>query len=223
MKVLLVEDSPRLQRSISTGLKSRGYSVDQAFDGQEALNFSETYAYDVIILDLMLPKVDGLSILRMLRQRKDNTSVLILSAMDQTEDRILGLDLGADDYLVKPFAFDELVSRIRALIRRSVCTRVPSIEVGELTIDTVSREAAYCGQVLPLTPSEFALLECLAQYRGIVFSHQQLIDRLHESGTEVTKNAVEVHICTIRKKLASYGCQGVIKTRRGFGYLIEKS
>lgn len=223
MKILLVEDSQRLQRSISTGLRTTGHAVDQACDGRQALDFAEIYAYDVIILDLMLPKIDGLTVLKELRRQKNRTGVLILSAMDQTEDRIRGLDLGADDYLVKPFSFDELVSRIRALSRRRFDSKNPDIEIGALHIDTVSREASCCGRSLGLTPSEFALLEYLAWRRGQVFSHQQLVDRLYEAAADVTKNAVEAHISALRKKLKASGAPPLIKTRRGFGYLIEKA
>jgi len=221
LKVLLVEDSLRLQRSISAGLRATGYAVDQAYDGQQALDFVDSYEYDVIVLDLMLPKVDGLAVLTILRRKKNAVSVLILSARDQTEDRIKGLDLGADDYLVKPFSFDELVSRIRALSRRHSDSKSPCLEIGALLIDTLLHEVSYSGDALRLTPSEFALLEYLARWRGRVFSHQQLMDRLYEACADVTKNALEAHISTLRKKLQASGAPPLIKTRRGFGYLIE--
>ena len=221
MKVLLVEDSLRLQRSISAGLRATGYAVDQAYDGQQALDFVDSYEYDVIVLDLMLPKVDGLAVLTILRRKKNAVSVLILSARDQTEDRIKGLDLGADDYLVKPFSFDELVSRIRALSRRHSDSKSPGLEIGALHIDTLLHEVSYSGDALRLTPSEFALLEYLARWRGQVFSHQQLLDRLYEACADVTKNALEAHISALRKKLQASGAPPLIKTRRGFGYLIE--
>jgi len=222
VKILLVEDSQRLQRSISTGLLIKGFAVDQAYDGQQALNFIETYEYDVIILDLMLPKVDGLTVLSTLRQSNHNTHVIILSAKDQTKDRIRGLDLGADDYMVKPFSFDELVSRIHALFRRQLDGKNPEIHIGSTRIDTLSREAQCSGHVLHLTPSEYNILEYLARRRGQVFSHHQLIDRLYDATANITKNAVEAHISALRKKLNAAGAPALIKTRRGFGYFIEQ-
>jgi DNA-binding response OmpR family regulator len=173
------------------------------------------------VLDLMLPNFDGLTVLSTLRRSNNGSCVLILSAKDQTEDRIRGLDVGADDYLIKPFSFDELLSRIRALFRRRADASSPNIEIDALRIDTVAREAHCNGRTLPWTPSEFVLLEYLARYRGRVFSHQQLIDQLYEAAADISKNAVEAHISSIRKKLKDAGAPSVIKTRRGFGYLIE--
>lgn len=221
MKILLVEDSQRLQRSISTGLRTVGHAVDQAFDGQQALEYAHQYGYDVIVLDLMLPKLEGLTVLSTLRRERNSACVLILSAKDQTEDRIRGLDLGADDYLVKPFSFDELLSRIRALFRRRANGSSPNIEIDPLRIDTLARRLYCNGWTLSLTPTEFVLIEYLARYRGRVFSHQQLIDQVYEAAAEVSKNAVEAHISSIRKKLKDAGAPPMIKTRRGFGYLIE--
>ncbi len=222
MKVLLVEDSQRLQRSISAGLRAVGHAVDQAFDGRQALEFAGTYEYDVIILDLMLPKVDGLTVLSTLRQRRNRSYVLILSARDQTEDRIQGLDHGADDYLVKPFSFDELVSRLRALSRRRTDVHTPVIDLPPLHIDSVTCQATCAGENLSLTPTEFSLLEYLARRRGQVITHQQLIDQLRDATAGITRNAIEVHISSLRKKLKQSGAPPLIRTRRGFGYLIEK-
>jgi len=223
LKVLLVEDSPRLQRSISAGLRAIGHVVDQAFDGREALNFAESYEYEVVILDLQLPEVDGLTVLRTLRQQKCSARVLILSARDQTEDRIRGLDLGADDYLVKPFAFDELVSRIRALSRRQFDYQNDEVEIGSLRIDTAARQASVSGDVIALTPTEFSLLAYLARRRGQAISHQQLINQLYDASADITKNAIEAHISSLRRKLGAAGASSVINTRRGFGYVIERS
>ncbi len=221
MKLLLVEDSERLQRSISAGLRRFGYAVDQAEDGQRALAFAESNLYDVIILDLMLPQMDGLTVLATLRKQRNSANVLILSARDQVEDRIRGLDLGADDYLVKPFSFDELVARIRALVRRHSSDRIPTIGIGPLHIDTLRREVRCDDEPLPLTPSEFSLLKYLVQRRGQVFSHDQLIDRLYDSVASVSKNAIEVHISQLRKKLKAAGAPALIKTKRGFGYYVD--
>jgi two-component system copper resistance phosphate regulon response regulator CusR len=234
MKLLLVEDSERLQRSLSIGLKKHGFALDQAFDGEQALAYTAVNEYDAIILDLILPKIDGLRVLSTLRaegkglrvlstlraEGKD-CHVLILSANDQTEDRVRGLDLGADDYLVKPFAFDELVSRLHALDRRRSGVKNPLIEFEGVKIDSVARQIFFDDQLISLTPHEYRLIEFLARRKGRVFSHDQLIDQLYDAGSYVTRNAVEAHICSLRKRLKSVGAPNLIKTRRGFGYLIE--
>ena len=152
MKLLLVEDSERLQRSLSTGLKKHGFTVDQAFDGKQALSYTAVNQYDVIVLDLMLPKIDGLTVLSTLRSEGKDCHVLILSANDQTEDRVCGLDLGADDYLVKPFAFNELVSRLHALDRRRSGIKNPVIEIEGIKVDSVTRQVFFDDQPVALTP-----------------------------------------------------------------------
>jgi len=221
MKVLLVEDSERLQRSLATGLQKHGFTVDQAFDGAEALGYIAVNRYQAIILDLMMPKVDGLSVLAKLRADGNDCHVLILSANDQTEDRVRGLDLGADDYLVKPFAFDELVSRLRALDRRRTGVKSPTLEIDGVTIDSVARQVSFAGTPIALTPHEYRILEFLARRRGRVFSHDQLIDQIYEANSYVTRNAVEAHISALRKQLQRCGAPILVKTRRGFGYLVE--
>ncbi|PVV26087.1 MAG: hypothetical protein B6D79_07360, partial [gamma proteobacterium symbiont of Ctena orbiculata] len=169
MKLLLVEDSVRLQRSLTSGLKQQGFTVDQAFDGEKALYFLKLNIYDVIILDLILPKVDGLTVLATLRNDHVDSHVLILSANDQTEDRIRGLDLGADDYMVKPFSFDELVSRLRALNRRRTGVKNPVLEAEGVQIDSVSRIVSFNNLTVALTPHEYEILEFLVRRRGRVF------------------------------------------------------
>ncbi len=221
MKVLLVEDSERLQRSLVAGLHKSGFSVDQAFDGKQALEFVAMNQYEVIILDLMLPKIDGLTVLTSIRSRGNDVHILILSANDQTEDRIRGLDLGADDYLVKPFAFDELVSRLRALSRRSNGTKNPLIEIEGVKIHSVSRYVYFNGKEVPFTPHEYNIFEFMARRRGRVFSQEQLIEYIYDACSYVTRNALEAHISGLRKRLASVNAPPLIKTRRGFGYLIE--
>ena len=221
MKLLLVEDSERLQRSLSIGLQQQGFTLDQAFDGEQALAFLACNEYDAIILDLMLPRLDGLGVLSKLRSDGKDVHVLILSANDQTEDRVRGLDLGADDYLVKPFAFDELVSRLRALSRRRSGIKNPRIDVAGVTIDSVARQVSFDDRQIPLTPNEFRLLEFLASRRGRVYSHDQLIDQLYDAGSYVTRNAVEAHVSSLRKRLRAAGAPKLVETRRGFGYLVE--
>ena len=221
MKLLLVEDSERLQRSLSTGLKKLGFTLDQAFDGEQALAYIAVNQYDAIILDLMLPRIDGLTVLSKLRSDGKDCHVLILSANDQTEDRVRGLDLGADDYLVKPFAFAELVSRLHALDRRRCGVKNPVIEIDGLKIDSVARLVSFEDKAITLTPHEYRILDFLARRRGRVFSHDQLIDQLYDAGSYVTRNAVEAHISALRKRLDNAGAPRLVKTRRGFGYLVE--
>lgn len=221
MKLLLVEDSERLQRSLTAGLQKRGFTVDQAFDGEEALAYLAVNQYEAIILDLILPRIDGLTVLSKLRSSGNDSHVLILSANDQTEDRIRGLDRGADDYLVKPFSFEELISRLRALSRRRSGEKNPVIEIDGVKIDSVSRRVIFEDNPVELTPHEYRLLEFLSHRRGRVFSHDQLIDQLYDASSYVTRNAVEAHISVLRKRLRAVKAPQLIKTRRGFGYLIE--
>jgi len=221
VKILLVDDSPRLLRSLSQGLKKLGYAVDLASDGEQGLDLAETYAYHVIVLDLMLPGVPGLEVLRRLRTRGNGAHILILSARDRVEDRVKGLQLGADDYLVKPFAFDELCARIQALVRRRHESKSPVIRLGPLTIDTARREVSRDGGALHLTPSEYALLELLAYRRGNVFSQEQLIEHLRRSDSAVSSNLIEVLVSGLRKRIHAAGEPPILRTRRGFGYYVE--
>jgi DNA-binding response OmpR family regulator len=221
VKILLVDDSPRLLRSLSQGLKKLGYAVDLASDGEQGLDLAETYAYHVIVLDLMLPGVPGLEVLRRLRTRGNGAHILILSARDRVEDRVKGLQLGADDYLVKPFAFDELCARIQALVRRRHESKSPALRLGPLTIDTARREVSRDGSALHLTPSEYALLEFLAYRRGNVFSQEQLIEHLRRSDSEVSSNLIEVLVSGLRKRIHAPGEPPILRTRRGFGYYVE--
>ncbi|HEX6899816.1 MAG TPA: response regulator transcription factor [Thermoanaerobaculia bacterium] len=223
MKLLVIEDSERLRRSLGHGLRRAGFAVDLTPDGREGLAYAEINDYDVIVLDLMLPGMDGLTILRTLRQKGRKTHVLILSAKDQVQDRILGLELGADDYLVKPFAFEELCARVRALIRRRYETKSPSIHLGEVEIDTARQSVLVQGEPVALTPTEYALLELLALRRGRVVTREQILAQLYESEDEVASNVVEVLVCSLRKKIQPAGTPPVIVTRRGRGYLIEAS
>ena len=221
MKLLVIEDSERLRRSLGHGLRRAGFAVDLTGDGREGLAYAETTDYDVLILDLMLPGMDGLTLLRTLRQRGRKTHVLILSAKDQVQDRILGLELGADDYLVKPFAFEELCARVRALIRRRYETKSPVIHLRGVQIDTAQQKVLRDGEAVALTPAEYALLELLALRRGRVVTREQILAQLHESEDEVASNVVEVLVCSLRKKIQPDGAPPIVVTRRGRGYLIE--
>lgn len=221
MKVLVIEDSNRLRRSLSLGLGHAGFAVDAAEDGEVGLEFLATYTYDVVILDLMLPNIDGLEVLRRLRSEGNDVHVLILSAKDQVEDRIRGLDLGADDYLVKPFSFDELCARLQALVRRRHQAKNPRITLGPLLLDTARRQVEREDQVIHLTPSEYALLEFLSLRPGRVFSQPQLLEQLYRSDTEISSNIIEVLISSLRRKIHRPGEPPIIQTRRGHGYLVE--
>jgi DNA-binding response OmpR family regulator len=221
VKVLIVEDSQRLLRSLGQGLSKLGYAVDLAGDGDEGLAFAETYDYDAIVLDLMLPGLPGLEVLQRLRTRGSSAHILILSARDRVEDRVKGLQMGADDYLVKPFAFDELCARIQALVRRRHQAKNPIVRLGSLEIDTGRRQVLRRGQPIHLTPSEYRLLEFLAYQPGRVFSHEQLVEHLRRSDSDASSNVVEVLVSGLRKKIHVKGEPPILRTRRGFGYLVE--
>ncbi len=221
MKLLVIEDSEKLQRSLLHGLKSSGFAVDVVGDGEEGLAYAKHGVYDVIVLDLMLPKMDGLTVLRKLRATGSDTHVLILSAKDQVGERVEGLQIGADDYLTKPFAFEELVARIRALIRRKYDAKEPVHKVGPLRIDTARRIVVRGDDTVPLTPQEYAVLEYLVTRRGNVVSKSDLLDHLYAGDSAASENAVEVLVHQLRKKVQEPEAPEIIQTRRGFGYLVE--
>ena len=217
MRLLLVEDSTRLRTTRTRGLTQSGYAVDAAADGTEGLWLAGENEYDVIVLDLMLPGLDGLSLLRTLRERGQGTHVLVLSARDTVEDRVQGLAAGADDYLVKPFAFDELCARLQALVRRSYQEKNPTLRRGELEIHTAARRVSLAGREVRLTPREYGLLELLALRAGHVVSRSDLWEHLYAFDSEATSNVLDVLICSLRKKLDR---EGLIQTRRGEGYVL---
>jgi DNA-binding response OmpR family regulator len=221
MKLLLVEDSRRLRSALENGLRRAGYALDSTADGREGLWLAEENEYDVIVLDVMLPGLDGLSILRALREQGKTTHVLILSARDLVEDRVQGLKLGADDYLVKPFSFDELCARLEALVRRSYQAKNPRICLGPLEINTASRQVSYAGREVRLTPREYSLLEILALKAGQVLGRRQLSEHLYELDREAESNVVDVLVYSLRKKLDPDHPHRLIKTLRGQGYMLE--
>ncbi|PYJ00595.1 MAG: DNA-binding response regulator [Verrucomicrobia bacterium] len=190
MHLLLIEDSPRLQASLGRGLRKAGYVVDIASDGNEGLWLAQSNRYDVIILDLMLPGLDGLSLLRRLRTEQNGTHVLILTARDTVENRVAGLQTGADDYLIKPFAFEELLARVQALCRRSYQRKSPRINIGDLEIDTVARIVRRKGKPIELTAREFMLLEYLAFRRGHVVSRTEIETHIYSDTAEVMSNVI---------------------------------
>ena len=221
MRVLFIEDSTRLQRSVARGLRKAGCALDVTGDGKEGLWLAESNEYDVVILDLLLPGLDGLSPLRRLRAQERATHVLILTAKDTVEDRVRGLQAGADDYLVKPFAFEELLARVQALCRRSYQRKNPHIAIGDLRIDTAARLVTREGKTIALTPREFMLLEYLALRRGEVVPRADIEAHIYADSTDLMSNAVDSAICTLRKKITLPGAAPLIHTRRGMGYVLE--
>lgn len=216
MRVLVVEDDPDLQRVVAATLREEGYAVDTAAEGEDALFKARAWEYDAVVLDVMLPGIDGWTVLRGLREVK-RTPVLMLTARDTVADRVRGLNSGADDYLVKPFALTELLARLRALIRRSAGQAVPAIEIGDVCVDTVAKTVTRNGDLVALTPMEYALVELLAMHRQKLVSRTTIYDHLFEEDDDSLSNLVDVHVSNIRKKLG----RDFITTRRGQGYLIE--
>ncbi len=220
MRVLIVEDQERLRHWVQKGLCEADFVVDATGDGKEALWYALGNPYDVIVLDLMLPGLDGLSVLRRLRESGSPSRVLILTAKDTVADRVKGLDLGADDYLVKPFAFEELLARVRALVRRGYHEHNPVIEIGDLRIDTAKRQVWLDEQEVELRAMEYKLLEYLARRAGETVSRAEIWDTLYDFGSQTVSNVVEVYIGRLRRKLARPGKESIIRTRRGLGYVL---
>lgn len=220
MRVLIVEDDPLLQDSLQRAMRASGYAADQAMDGEAALRMMGGDCFDLVILDLGLPRLDGLSVLRHMRAEGCRSPVLILTARDGVEDRVRGLDLGADDYLTKPFSLAELEARARALLRRGKGSG-PRIGCGGLDYDTVERHALVDGVPLELSARELSVLEALLFRMGRVVSKEQLLESLYGHGEEASVNAIEVYVHRLRKKLEPAGV--TIRTLRGLGYLLEKT
>jgi DNA-binding response OmpR family regulator len=218
MRLLLVEDDTMIGESVLDLLRDEGYAVDWVKDGEMADTTLDAQSYDLVLLDLGLPRRDGLEVLRRLRARKDRTPVLIATARDALDQRVKGLDMGADDYIVKPYEFDELLARIRALIRRAAGRAEPVYEHMGISIDPVTREVMVQGVSATLSSKEWAILELLLARPGMVLSRKQLEDKLYSWKDEVSSNAVEVYIHGLRKKL---GAQ-LIRNVRGVGYMIPK-
>ena len=223
MRVLLIEDYEPLARSLAQGLREAGYAVDATGNGQEGLALAQGNPYDALVLDLMVPQLDGWTILRTLRSDGANAGVLIITARDQLSDRVAGLDLGADDYLVKPFAFDELLARLRAVIRRRYGAAANLVRVGDLVIDAGARTVKRAGQVVALSAREFALLEYLAMRRGQVVSRAEIWEHVYDFAAEPSSNVVDVYVGYLRRKLGDGDSNAprLIHTHRGLGYSIE--
>ncbi len=221
MRVLLIEDHKPLVRALRQGLEEEGFAVDVSSDGQEGDFKARTAEYDVIILDLMLPKEDGLSLLQRWRKDGVTTHILVLTARGSMEDKVKGLDLGADDYMTKPFELEELLARLRALIRRGHQVKSPLIRVHDLEIDTASRTVKRGGKSIHLTPREYALLEFLAFHRGKVTTRSMIWEHLYDDQDENTSNVVDVYIRYLRNKIDKGYDPPLILTRWGEGYLLR--
>ena len=216
MRILIVEDEPDLLHSLARALREEGYAVDTAADGEDGLYKAESADYDAVVLDVMLPKLDGWQILSRLRKSK-KTPVLLLTARDATRDRVKGLDTGADDYVVKPFDLPELFARLRALIRRSANKTTNQIEIGDVVVDTAARHVKQRDQAVELTAREYALVEFMALHRGEVVTRTALYEHLFDEDDSTLSNLLDVHVSNVRKKLGAE----FITTRRGHGYSIE--
>ncbi len=223
MRLLVVEDYEPLRKSLLQGLHEAGFAVDASADGEEGLWYARSNDYDVIVLDIMLPGLDGLSILKRLRQAGSRVPILLLTARDTVVDRVHGLDLGADDYLVKPFAFDELLARVRALARRKYEKPDPSVRIEDLEINTASRTVRRAGRTVELTAREYALLEFLALRAGEVVSRADIWEHLYEFHSAAESNVVDVYIGYLRKKIEGPDLPRLIHTRRGQGYVLGRA
>ena len=215
MRILLIEDETDLLASLARALREEGYAVDTASNGEEGLYKATEIAYDALVLDVMLPRMDGWEVLGRLRQSK-RTPVLMLTARDAARDRVRGLDTGADDYLVKPFDLEELFARLRAIIRRAAGQTVNTIEIGGAIVDTASRKVTLAGNPVALTAREYCLLEFLALHRGETVTRTALYEHLFDEDDDSLSNLLDVHVSNLRKKLG----HGLIETRRGHGYCI---
>lgn len=223
MKILLIEDDHRISSSVRKGLEQEGYIVDVAFNGESGLDMALSNGFDVVVLDLMLPLMDGLEVCKNLREQNNETPVLMLTAKSEVSDKVTGLNIGADDYLAKPFSFEELLARIKALSRRSRNTQSDVLTAGDLTLNKDSFEVIRAGKKIELSKKEFMLLEYLLQNKAKTVTKEQIINKVWEFDTDILPNTVEVFIGYLRNKLDKpFKKSGLlIKTVRGFGYKIE--
>jgi len=221
MRLLIAEDDAKLARSLARGLRAEGYAVDIVGTGDDAIVNARVYDYDAIVLDVMLPGVDGFSVCRELRRHERWAPVLVLTARDGVVDRVEGLDSGADDYLVKPFDFGELLARLRALVRRGAPERPAALVVGDLEVDPATRVVTRGGRRIALTAREFALLEYLARRAGVVVTRSELLDHVWDANYHGSGNVVDVYVGYLRRKLERPFGRPLIHTARGAGYMLE--
>jgi two-component system OmpR family response regulator len=217
MRLLVVEDERDLAETLRRAFAEEDFAVDLASEGEDALFRIREMTYDAIILDLMLPRIDGWSVLRAARAEGIRTPVLVLTARDMIDERVRGLNLGADDYLTKPFALAELIARVRAMIRRAYGNPASTISLGDLTVDTAARQVRRAGVPIDLTAREFAILELLTRSRGAVVARSTICEHIYNEDADVFSNVVDVHVAALRRKLGP----GVIRTRRREGYIID--
>ncbi len=223
MRVLVVEDDPKMARAVARGLQLEGHAVDVALDGVDAISMGTEYDYDAVVLDLMIPGPDGFEVCGELRRRGRWAPILMLTARDAIDDRVRGLDAGADDYLVKPFALDELLARVRALVRRGAPERPAVLHVGDLELDPASRAVTRDGMPVDLSPREFALLEFLMRHPGEVVSRTQILEHVWDLNYDGFSNVPDVYVGYLRKKLERPFGRPLIRTVRGAGYLLLAS
>jgi DNA-binding response OmpR family regulator len=223
MRILLVEDYPPIRKAVAKALREAGFAVDSTADGLEGLWYATNNDYDVVVLDLMLPGADGLTILKRLRAEGRTAHVLILTARDTVPDRVKGLDLGADDYLVKPFALEELLARVRALARRAYCVKNPCLEIGDLRIETSAQRVWLDSAEVQLTAREYAVLEYLAMRKGEVVSRTDIWEHVYEFNSEADSNVVDVYVGYLRRKIERPDKPRLILTLRGRGYSLGAS
>ncbi|TSA57468.1 DNA-binding response regulator [bacterium] len=223
MRILVVEDERRLCNIIKRGLIEEGYAVDSAYDGEDGGYLAESTPYDLIILDIMLPKKDGIEVCQELRKKKVNIPILMLTARDTVEDRIKGLDAGADDYLVKPFAFNELLARIRALLRREGRSKTPRLQVGDLIMDTLTREVWYGERNIELTSKEYVVLEYFMRHPNMVITRTMLEEHAWDYDFDSVSNLIDVYIRRLRRKIDENSKTSLIQTVRGAGYRLRES
>jgi len=222
MRVLVAEDHASLARSIANGLREEGFAIDLTGDGEEALQWSRVNPYDCIVLDVMMPGRDGWSVLQHIRRNGSNVPVLMLTARDGVEDRVKGLNLGADDYLIKPFAFEELVARVRSLVRRGHDQKSTVVTIADLEVDTASKTVQRSGKSISLSAREYALLEYLIHREGRVVSRGEIWDHIYDQADETTSNVVDVYIGYLRNKIDRDFPVKLIHTRRGLGYVLTE-
>ena len=221
MRLLIVEDDPSLQAVLKRRLTVEGYAVDACTSGSEGLSYARCASYDIIILDIMLPGMDGLTVLRELRREANQSGVLLLTARDGIEDRVIGLDAGADDYLVKPFAFEELLARLRTILRRQVVATPALMRTEDLTLDPSTHEVIRAGQSIFLSAKEYKLLQYMFHNQGIVLTRAQILDHVWSNESMVESNVVDVYIRYLRNKIDRNAPVKLIHTVRGFGYVLR--
>jgi DNA-binding response OmpR family regulator len=221
MKILIVEDDQHLAPVMKSGLEENNYAVDWVCEGQSALEMTDIYVYDIIILDIILPGIDGFRVCREMRKKNIITPILMLTARYQEDDKVHGLDCGADDYLAKPFSYPELFARIRALLRRGNNTRTTEITIGKLVIDSVFKKVKYTDSLINLTAKEYAILEFLINNRNGVVTRDMLEEHVWDCEHGAFSNVIEVLISRIRKKLCPEDKEAVIKTVKGLGYVVK--